>query len=175
MQRGLGRTTIKIFHLFHILLMALFVESAYLSYRTLKNVFSYQSDFQHSVFLASFDTSCYCRAEQNPIYCIQTKNASDSIPSLCQYRATVVPNQIYCIQENNRMYLVQHGSGSVKARQVNWALDTCRKALSCLPKTTEFFLCYFERSSQTVRVQINAIWFIFFEADARTFKLRITA
>ena len=38
---------------------------------------------------------CCCRAEPNPIYCIQAKN--------------------------DRMYLVRHGSSSATARCMNWA------------------------------------------------------
>ena len=41
-------------------------------------------------------TSCGCRAEPNPIYCIQVKN--------------------------NRMYVVRHGSGSATAQRKDWPL-----------------------------------------------------
>ena len=45
-----------------------------------------------------------------------------------------------------------------------------------LPKTIEVFLRSFERAVvETVRVRINAILFIFFEVDVRSFEIRITA
>ena len=45
-----------------------------------------------------------------------------------------------------------------------------------LPKTIEFFLRSFERSEVvTVGVRINAIRFNFFEADVRTFEIKLTA
>ena len=43
-----------------------------------------------------------------------------------------------------------------------------------LPKTVEFFPVSFERNSRNLRVRINAIRFIFFEADVRPFEIRIT-
>ena len=43
-----------------------------------------------------------------------------------------------------------------------------------LPKTVEFFPVSFERNSRNLRVRINAIKFIFFEADVRPFEIRIT-
>ena len=43
-----------------------------------------------------------------------------------------------------------------------------------LPKTVEFFPVSFERNSRNLRVRINTIRFIFFEADVRPFEIRIT-
>ena len=48
--------------------------------------------------------------------------------------------------------------------------------LQCsLPKTVEFSFVLSSTVVKTVGAQINAIRFIFFEADVRTFEIRITA
>ena len=47
-------------------------------------------------------------------------------------------------------------------------------AVSVCQKTTEFFFHSSNTEVKTVRIQINAIQFIFIEADIRTFAIRIT-
>ena len=43
---------------------------------------------------------------------------------VCMYVCHAEPNSIYCIQEkNNRMYLVQQGSGLATAQHINWVLN----------------------------------------------------